>query len=155
MGKVHSDMTTIIRGHGRGGVLLVGFAVLVLASALKGNAEEPPAPLFGGRPSPSIERELDQLRRQGEVDALTRRRLADELRRSSDGAERRQGERALDALPGAGGPGTGVPGARGQERGAGDAGREPASRGLPPSRLPSTIPRGFGTTPRGLSGSER
>lgn len=78
------------------------------------------------QPGPRLERELDRLDRQGAVDPLTRRRLADELRQAPEGPERREGERRLERL---------------RDEGAATERSSPPLRPvLPPADLPSSLP---------------
>ncbi len=62
------------------------------------------APAFGqepfARPEPNVQRQIDQLERQGTVDPATRRQLQDQLRRKPQGPERWAAERRLERLPG-------------------------------------------------------
>lgn len=83
------------------------------------------------RASPHLERQLDRLDRQGEVDPLRRRQLRDELRQVPSGPDRRRGERTLERQPGD----------RATE-GSRDGGVAPR---LPSSSLPSSLPPGIGS----------
>lgn len=112
----------------------IALAAYLLAFDGEGKADQTEPWIGRERPAPHVERQLDQLRREGAVDPLTRRRLADELRQSGAGPEQRRGERTLEQLPDT------QPPLREE--------RSVPSRGTPPATLPSTLPRGFGTYER-------
>lgn|GEM_PF-1802876 len=73
-------------------ITIVLLAVCNLAS--RATAEEP-----ASRMEPNVQRQLDQLERQGAVDPTTRRRLQDQLRRQPQGPQRWAAERRLERLP--------------------------------------------------------
>ena len=85
------------------------------------------------RIEPNVQRQLDQLERQGAVDPTTRRQLQDQLRRQPQGPRRWAAERRLDRLPETGAD-------------ASDAPRPEAPTGDP---LPSSLRPGFGDSPGG------
>jgi len=51
------------------------------------------------RVEPNVQRQIDQLERQGSVDPATRRQLQDQLRRQPQGPRRWAAERRLERLP--------------------------------------------------------
>ena len=73
----------------------IAFAItMLLALASPAAAQDQ-----SGRPAPNLERQIDQLERQGTVDPATRRSLQDQLRRQPQGPTRWAAERRLERLP--------------------------------------------------------
>jgi hypothetical protein len=89
------------------------------------------------RPEPNVQRQIDQLERQGSVDPTTRRQLQDQLRRQPQGPRRWSAERQLQRLP--------------DSAGASDAPlpEAPASS----DSLPSSLRPGFGGSSGGGPGT--
>jgi hypothetical protein len=76
--------------------LMITFLLVLAALSLTGAAV---AQESVARPEPNVQRQIDQLERQGSVDPLTRRQLQDQLRRQPQGPRRWSAERRLQRLP--------------------------------------------------------